>query len=176
VARSSGVEDADAPVEKENLLRFTMQPQTDVDKPIWRLFGFGTSLAPITDDAALDLRRVLLANRSEAHVTFPVRPGIPVPWVYLRGRLKFLITTTNAAFHERHDPPPYRYLTGGRGAAMKDEASYNCDSCGEEIVVPIDLSAGKSQEYVEDCPVCCCPNVIHVEIEDGEVRVWAERE
>jgi hypothetical protein len=29
---------------------------------------------------------------------------------------------------------------------MKDEASYNCDSCGEEIVVPIDLSAGTSQE------------------------------
>jgi hypothetical protein len=26
---------------------------------------------------------------------------------------------------------------------MKDEASYVCDSCGEEIVVPIDLSAGK---------------------------------
>ena len=25
---------------------------------------------------------------------------------------------------------------------MKDEASYLCDSCGEEIVVPIDLSAG----------------------------------
>ena len=45
---------------------------------------------------------------------------------------------------------------------MKDEASYTCDSCGEEIVVPIDLSAGTSQEYVEDCPVCCCPNVIHV--------------
>jgi hypothetical protein len=60
---------------------------------------------------------------------------------------------------------------------MRDEASYNCDSCGEEIVVPIDLTAGSSQEYVEDCPVCCCPNVIHVEIDDdGDVRVWAERE
>jgi hypothetical protein len=29
----------------------------------------------------------------------------------------------------------------GRGA-VKDEASYVCYSCGEEIVVPIDLSAG----------------------------------
>ena len=29
---------------------------------------------------------------------------------------------------------------------MTDEASYTCDSCGEEIVVPIDLSAGTSQE------------------------------
>jgi hypothetical protein len=60
---------------------------------------------------------------------------------------------------------------------MKDEASYVCDSCGEKIVVPIDLSAGTSQEYVEDCPVCCRPNVVHVEIDDdGDVRVWGERE
>ena len=57
---------------------------------------------------------------------------------------------------------------------MKDEASYQCDSCGEEIVVPIDLTAGSRQEYVEDCPVCCRPNVIHVEIDDaGDARVWA---
>jgi Cysteine-rich CPXCG len=60
---------------------------------------------------------------------------------------------------------------------MNDEATYNCDSCGEEIVVPIDLTAGSRQEYVEDCPVCCCPNVIHVEVDDdGDVRVWSERE
>jgi DNA replicative helicase MCM subunit Mcm2 (Cdc46/Mcm family) len=55
---------------------------------------------------------------------------------------------------------------------MKDEASYVCDSCGEEIVVPIDPSAGTSREYVGDCPVCCRPNVVHVEIDDdGDVRV-----
>jgi len=58
----------------------------------------------------------------------------------------------------------------------KEEAAYTCDACGEEIVIPIDLSAGESQEYVEDCPVCCRPNLIHVEIEDGEARVWAEGE
>lgn len=59
---------------------------------------------------------------------------------------------------------------------MRDEASYVCDACGEEIVIPLDPSAGASQEYVEDCPVCCHANVIHVELEDGEMRVWAERE
>jgi hypothetical protein len=60
---------------------------------------------------------------------------------------------------------------------MKEDASYNCDFCGEEIVVPINLSAGSSQEYVEDRPLCCRPNVIHVEVgEAGDVRVWAERE
>ncbi len=57
------------------------------------------------------------------------------------------------------------------------DATYVCDACGEEIVVPVDLSAGESQEYVEDCPVCCRPNIIHVEIDEGgEVRVWAEAE
>jgi hypothetical protein len=59
---------------------------------------------------------------------------------------------------------------------MKDEASYVCESCGEEIVVPIDLSAGAEQEYVEDCPVCCYPNVVHVESIRGSgkpFRPWA---
>jgi DNA replicative helicase MCM subunit Mcm2 (Cdc46/Mcm family) len=60
---------------------------------------------------------------------------------------------------------------------MLDEAKYHCESCGEEIVVPIDMSAGQSWKYVEDCPVCCRPNVVHVQIdESGEVRVWAESE
>jgi hypothetical protein len=60
---------------------------------------------------------------------------------------------------------------------MDSEATFICDNCGEEIVLPIDPSAGSSQEYVEDCPVCCTPNVIHVEIdEDGESQVWGEAE
>ena len=60
---------------------------------------------------------------------------------------------------------------------MQSEASYICGACGEEIVVPVDLSAGASQEYVEDCPVCCQANVIRVEVEpDGEARAWAELE
>jgi hypothetical protein len=49
---------------------------------------------------------------------------------------------------------------------MQDSASYYCDSCGEEIVVPLDPSAGAIQEYVEDCPVCCHPNVLRVEFDD----------
>ena len=60
---------------------------------------------------------------------------------------------------------------------MDREAAYICDACGEEVVIPVDPSAGEEQEYVEDCPVCCQPNVIHVEFDpDGDVRVWAERE
>ena len=60
---------------------------------------------------------------------------------------------------------------------MSDEASYLCDWCGEEIVVPLDITAGSRQEYVEDCPVCCRPNVVTVEVgEDGDMQVWAARE
>ena len=60
---------------------------------------------------------------------------------------------------------------------MHDESSYICDACGEEIVIPVDLTQGAQQQYVEDCPVCCRPSVIHVEVEpDGDVRVWADPE
>ena len=49
---------------------------------------------------------------------------------------------------------------------MFDEAEYTCDACGETIVVPLDPSAGRRQQYVEDCPVCCHPNVIEVSFDD----------
>jgi hypothetical protein len=59
-----------------------------------------------------------------------------------------------------------------------DEGSYTCPTCGEQIVIPLDPTAGSEQEYVEDCPVCCNPNEIHVEFfEQGEApRVWADAE
>jgi hypothetical protein len=57
------------------------------------------------------------------------------------------------------------------------ESTYVCDSCGEEIVVPVDVSAGSRQDYVEDCPVCCHPMRLRVEIDDdGEARVAGEHE
>jgi DNA replicative helicase MCM subunit Mcm2 (Cdc46/Mcm family) len=60
---------------------------------------------------------------------------------------------------------------------LQDESSYVCDACGEEIVVPVDLSGGTSQTYVEDCPVCCRPNVVFVEVdESGRVSIRAEAE
>jgi hypothetical protein len=60
---------------------------------------------------------------------------------------------------------------------VRDEASYTCDSCGEEIVIPIDPSAGARQQYVEDCPVCCHPHVLIVELDDsGEACVRSQHE
>jgi len=58
--------------------------------------------------------------------------------------------------------------------SSQEEASYICDACGEEIVIPLDLTEGSSQTYVEDCPVCCRANTIHVQIDDdGDAQVWA---
>ena len=43
---------------------------------------------------------------------------------------------------------------------MHDEGTYTGDACGEDIVVPLDLSAGIRQDFVADFPVCCHPNVM----------------
>ena len=62
-------------------------------------------------------------------------------------------------------------------ARLEAEATYVCDSCGEEIVVPVDISAVSHQDYVEDCPVCCHPMRLHVDIDpDGEAHVAGEHE
>ena len=45
---------------------------------------------------------------------------------------------------------------------MDETAVYTCPTCGEAIALAVDPSAGAEQEYVEDCPVCCNPNVIRV--------------
>jgi hypothetical protein len=62
-------------------------------------------------------------------------------------------------------------------STSQEEATYICDACGEEIVIPLDLTEGANQKYVEDCPVCCRASIIHVQIDDdGDVKVWAEPE
>ena len=60
---------------------------------------------------------------------------------------------------------------------MQDNTSYLCHACGETIVVPVDISAGNFQTYVEDCPVCCRANVIRVEIDEvGQIFASGELE
>jgi len=44
-------------------------------------------------------------------------------------------------------------------------------------VVPVDISGGSHQDYVEDCPVCCHPMTLHIDIDpDGEARIEGEHE
>ncbi len=37
------------------------------------------------------------------------------------------------------------------------EATITCPHCGESIEIALDAGSGASQEYVEDCEVCCRP-------------------
>lgn len=84
------------------------------------------------------------------------------------------------ASHE-HLPPLDDVSESANGFARRDkttvqaDVTYVCDACGEEIVIPLDVTEGSTQQYIEDCPVCCRGNVIHVAIgEDGDAQVWAE--
>ena len=47
-------------------------------------------------------------------------------------------------------------------------AVIQCPCCWEQIEILVDCSVD-SQEYVEDCSVCCRPIVLTVTAEDGEV-------
>jgi len=44
-------------------------------------------------------------------------------------------------------------------------ATYVCAVCGETIETVVDESQGLHQEYIEDCAVCCRPNVLRVTID-----------
>lgn len=42
------------------------------------------------------------------------------------------------------------------------ETGFQCAGCGEWNETVVDQSAGSSQNYVEDCQVCCRPNVLQI--------------
>ena len=72
---------------------------------------------------------------------------------------------------EEKTPRPRRLATPG--------TYHICPTCGEPIVVPLTTPPrAPDQTYTEDCPVCCHPNIIHVESDPDwtEPRIWAESE
>jgi uncharacterized Zn finger protein len=55
---------------------------------------------------------------------------------------------------------------------MSDAAWVSCPYCGESIEHVVDSAGGESQEYVEDCEVCCRPWTVRVTIDgDGNATV-----
>ena len=42
------------------------------------------------------------------------------------------------------------------------DAGFVCAGCGEWNETTVDASAGRRQSYVEDCEVCCKPNVLRI--------------
>jgi len=57
-------------------------------------------------------------------------------------------------------------------------SGYACAGCGEWNEPKVDESAGRRQRYVEDCQVCCKPNVLRVSWDAGgeEFVIKAELE
>lgn len=57
-------------------------------------------------------------------------------------------------------------------------AGFQCAGCGEWIETSVDESAGSKQQYVEDCQVCCQPNVLTVRWDSSaqEFTISAELE
>jgi cysteine-rich CPXCG protein len=46
-------------------------------------------------------------------------------------------------------------------------SGYVCAGCGEWNETTVDESAGSRQRYVEDCQVCCKPNLLRLSWDTG---------
>ncbi len=53
---------------------------------------------------------------------------------------------------------------------MPELVALACPYCGEPIELVVDDSAG-SAAYVEDCPVCCRPMQVDVDVSNAAVSV-----
>ncbi len=56
--------------------------------------------------------------------------------------------------------------------------AFQCAGCGEWNETTVDESAGRTQSYIEDCQVCCKPNVLKISYdpETEEFLIAAELE
>jgi hypothetical protein len=54
---------------------------------------------------------------------------------------------------------------------MENTAEYYCAYCGETNLIFVDISAGFYQSYVEDCQVCCQPNVLYIQIDEETLDI-----
>jgi hypothetical protein len=46
-------------------------------------------------------------------------------------------------------------------------AGFQCAGCGEWNETTVDELASRRQTYVEDCQVCCRPNLLRIEFDSG---------
>jgi Cysteine-rich CPXCG len=59
----------------------------------------------------------------------------------------------------------------GEGTA-DTSATVNCPYCNEPVEISLDAGSGGTQEYVEDCQVCCQPWTVSVRYgADGSATV-----
>jgi hypothetical protein len=61
-------------------------------------------------------------------------------------------------------------------SSMQTTAEYTCAFCGEACLTFVDFSAGGQQSYVEDCQVCCRPNVLYVRVDEETLDIEIDTE
>jgi hypothetical protein len=61
---------------------------------------------------------------------------------------------------------------------MQNDAEFICAYCGQINNTFVDLSSGWRQSYVEDCQVCCQPNILYISIDEEnlDIEIHSERE
>ena len=57
---------------------------------------------------------------------------------------------------------------------MQSTSEYFCAYCGEPNVTFVDLSAGGQQSYIEDCQVCCRPNILYIRLDEETLDIEIE--
>jgi hypothetical protein len=56
------------------------------------------------------------------------------------------------------------------------ESGFQCAACGEWNSTSVDESAGTRQSYIEDCQVCCKPNILRIEWDRASGEFWIASE
>jgi hypothetical protein len=55
---------------------------------------------------------------------------------------------------------------------VETSAEVVCPYCGETTTITVDPGGGSSQQYVEDCEVCCNPWQVTVRFDNGIANVY----
>jgi hypothetical protein len=54
---------------------------------------------------------------------------------------------------------------------MQTTSEYICAYCGEGNLTFVDLTAGSHQSYIEDCQVCCRPNMLYITLDESTLDI-----
>jgi Cysteine-rich CPXCG/Domain of unknown function (DUF309) len=75
-------------------------------------------------------------------------------------------------------PAQVRVPLVGEAHAPADRVAVGvpCPYCGERVTVHVEPTGMTVEQYVEDCPVCCRPWVVHVDRSEAAPRVNLARE
>jgi hypothetical protein len=67
-------------------------------------------------------------------------------------------------------------LQPARYNSIRMEARFQCAGCGEWNQTTVDESAAGRQSYVEDCQVCCKPNLLRIGWDPDAKEFWITSE